>query len=155
MHAVKYQIGVTQTFNQWQHSFQLKAVLSLAEKLVSAPCHVSTIGSPYLVLTLFHHTWWQPWCHQMETFSVSLAICAGNSPVPGEFPAQRPVTLGLDVFFDLHLNKLLRKQLWGWWFETLSCPLWRHCNEEDLCLIWNTVTFTLTLTWKTKAKIRH
>ena len=20
------------------------------------------------------------------------------------------------------------KQWWGWWFETLSCPLWRHCN---------------------------
>ena len=28
----------------------------------------------------------------METFSALLAICAGNSPVPGEFPAQRPVT---------------------------------------------------------------
>ena len=25
------------------------------------------------------------WRHQMETFSVLLAICAGNSPVPGEF----------------------------------------------------------------------
>ena len=32
------------------------------------------------------------WRHQMETFSALLAICAGNSPVPGEFPAQRPVT---------------------------------------------------------------
>ena len=20
------------------------------------------------------------------------------------------------------------KQWWGWWFETPSCPLWRHCN---------------------------
>ena len=28
----------------------------------------------------------------METFSAFLAICAGNSPVTGEFPAQRPVT---------------------------------------------------------------
>ena len=28
----------------------------------------------------------------METFSALLAICAGNSPVSGEFPAQRPVT---------------------------------------------------------------
>ena len=26
------------------------------------------------------------WRHQMETFSALLAICAGNSPVPGEFP---------------------------------------------------------------------
>ena len=35
----------------------------------------------------------------METFSALLAICAGNSPVPGEFPAQRPVTRSFDVFF--------------------------------------------------------
>ena len=33
----------------------------------------------------------------------------GNSPVPGEFPAQRPVTRSFDVFFDLRLNKRLRK----------------------------------------------
>ena len=30
-------------------------------------------------------SWWR---HQMETFSALLAICAGNSPVAGEFPAQ-------------------------------------------------------------------
>ena len=64
----------------------------------------------------------------METFSALLAICAGNSRVPGEFPAQRPVTRSFDVFFDLHPNKRLSKQWWGWWFETLSCPLWRHRN---------------------------
>ena len=69
--------------------------------------------------------WWR---HQMETFSALLAIRAGNSPVPGEFPAQRPVTRSFDVFFDLRLNKQLSKQWWGWWFETPSCPLWRHRN---------------------------
>ena len=37
----------------------------------------------------------------METFSTLLAICAGNSLVTGEFPAQRPVTRSFDVFFDL------------------------------------------------------
>ena len=70
------------------------------------------------------------WCHQMETFSVLLAISAGNSPVLGEFPAQRPVRRSLDIFFDLHPNKRLSKQWWGWWFETPSCPLWRHCNDS-------------------------
>ena len=49
------------------------------------------------------------WWHQMETFSALLAICAGNSPVTGEFPAQRPVTRNFDVFFDLRLNKRLSK----------------------------------------------
>ena len=71
-------------------------------------------------------TWWH---HQMETFSALLAICAGNSPVPGEFTTQRPVTRSFDVFFYLRLNKRLSKQSWGWWFETLSLPLWRQCNE--------------------------
>ena len=69
--------------------------------------------------------WWR---HQMETFSALLAICAGNSPVPGEFPTQRPVTWSFDVYFDLRPNKWLSKQSWGWWFETLSCSLWRHRN---------------------------
>ena len=70
-------------------------------------------------------SWWR---HQMETFSALLAICAENSPVPGEFPAQRPVTRRFDVFFDLRLNKRLSKQSWGWWFETPSRPLRRHRN---------------------------
>ena len=75
--------------------------------------------------TLFHISWWR---HQMETVSALLAICAGNSPVPGEFPAQRPATRSFDVFFDLRLNERLGKQSWGWWFETLLLPLWHHCN---------------------------
>ena len=45
----------------------------------------------------------------METFSALLAICVENEPVPGEFPAQRPVTRSFDVFFDLGLNKRLRE----------------------------------------------
>ena len=68
----------------------------------------------------------------METFSALLALCAGNSPVPGEFPTQTPVTWSFDVFFDLRLNKPLRKQSWGWWFQTPSCSLWRHCNVNDI-----------------------
>ena len=65
----------------------------------------------------------------METFSALLAFCAVNSPVPCEFPAQRPVMRSFDIFFDLRPNKHLSKQSWGWWFETLSCSLWRHCND--------------------------
>ena len=46
----------------------------------------------------------------MEAFTALLAVCEGNSPVPGEFPTQRPVTRIFDVFFDLRLNKRLSKQ---------------------------------------------
>ena len=45
----------------------------------------------------------------METFSTLLALCAGNSPVTGEFPVQMSVTMSFDVFFDLRLNKRLSK----------------------------------------------
>ena len=72
------------------------------------------------------------WRHQMETFSALLALCAGNSPVTGEFPSQRPVTRSIDVFLDLRLDKQLSKLPWDWWFETLSCPLWGHCNVTDI-----------------------
>ena len=58
-----------------------------------------------------YYTWWR---HQMETFPALLAIGAGNSPVLGEFPAQRPVTRSFYVFFDLRLNKRLSKRSRGW-----------------------------------------
>ena len=66
---------------------------------------------------LFRCTWWR---HQMEISSALLTLFAGNSPVPGEIPAQSPVTRSFDVFFDLHLNKRLSKHSWCWWFETPS-----------------------------------
>ena len=94
-------------------------------------------------------SWWR---HEMETLSALFCViricCWANSrvtgdlshcntvmntmqnrsPVPGEFPAQRPVTRNFDVFFDLRLIKQLSKQSRGWSFETLSHPLWRHRN---------------------------
>ena len=77
-------------------------------------------------------TWWR---HQMATFSALLVLCAGNSPVSGEFPSQRPVTRSFDVFFDLRSNKRLTKQSWGWWFETPSPSLyaWCYCTQNMTC----------------------
>ena len=97
--------------------------------------------------------WWR---HQMETFSALLALCAGNSPVTGEFPAQRPVTRSFNVFFDLRLNIRLSKQSWGWWFETPLHSLLRHCNVADRLhvdqvlagreMVWTTTV----MAWQTK-----
>ena len=61
--------------------------------------------------------------------NIPCCVCMWNSSVTSEFPSQRPVTRSFDVFFDLCLNKRLSKQSWGWWFETPSYSLWRHCNE--------------------------
>ena len=66
----------------------------------------------------------------METFSALPALCAGNSPVTGEFPSQKSASF--DIFFGL--NKQLSKQSWGWWFETPSRSLWRHCSGSTRCL---------------------
>ena len=41
---------------------------------------------------------------------------------------QMSVTRCFDVLFDLRLYKRLNKQSWGWWFQMLSRPLWRHSN---------------------------
>ena len=81
-------------------------------------------------------SWWR---HQLETFFALLAICmicAWNSPVTGEFPAQRPVTQSFDVFFDLRLNERLSKHSWGWYLR-------RHRAHYDV-----TVTYDLCITWR-------
>ena len=98
--------------------------------IFSAHTTITVLYDPLMYFSLL--SWWR---HQMETFSALLAICAGNSPVPGEFPTQRPVTRSFDDFFDLRLNKRLSKQSWGWWLETLSRPLWRHRNGSTLVRI--------------------
>ena len=53
----------------------------------------------------------------------------------GEFTGDRwiPRTEASDaelwcIFCDMRRNKRLSKQSWGWWFETASHSLWRHCN---------------------------
>ena len=84
------------------------------------------------------------WCDQTETFSVLLALCAGNSLVTSEFPSQRQVAWSFDVFLDLHLNKRLSKQLWGWWFETSLQSLWHHCYDSHGSIL-QTIT---ALKWK-------
>ena len=118
-------------------------------------CHCKTAMAvaPHTLAAFSSTRWWKSWWrHQMETFSALLAICAGNSPVSGEFATQMPVTRSFDIFFDLRLNKLLGKQSWGWWFETLSYPLWRQGNDlsgQKHLIKWITGTYDLCMcnTW--------
>ena len=53
---------------------------------------ITPLKSSSTVTTL---PWWH---HQMETFSALLAICAGDSPVTGEYPGQRPVTRSFQLW---------------------------------------------------------
>ena len=103
---------------------------TLSPKWLRISPNSEPIYQQWVYVTIRHNEtpWWR---NQMETFFALLAICAGNSPVTDEFPAQRPVTRSFDVFVDLRLNKRLSKQSWGWWFKTLTRPWWHRCNDRE------------------------
>ena len=56
------------------------------------------------------------------------------------WPVKSPhkVTRSFGVFFDLRLNKRLRKQSYGWWPDSPSRSLWRHCDDKVMVMfdIW-------------------
>ena len=68
--------------------------------------------------------WWR---HQMEAFYAQLTLCAGNSPVPVNSP-HKGQWRGALIFSLIWIKRWVNNR--GWWFETPSCPLWRHCNDE-------------------------
>ena len=91
----------------WMWRTSTKHQLSLVQSIPSRNC-----------------TWWR---HQMETFSVLLAFCAGNSQVPGNSPHRGQWCGALMVSLICALK-------YGWVnsheAETPSCSLWRHCNDQ-------------------------
>ena len=94
---------------------------------------VSSYISQYCVTTI-NQSVIERWQNMMTSSNGNIFRVTG--PLCGEFTGprwiprtQRPVTRSFDVFCDLRFNKRLSKQSWGWWFETLSRPLWRHRNE--------------------------
>ena len=70
-----------------------KAAWATGEKTVWRP---TRNWNGYMPVSILAISWWR---HQVETFSTLLALCAGNSPVSGEFHTQRPVTRSFDGFF--------------------------------------------------------
>ena len=100
--------------------------------------------NPWTSLFSRDGSWWR---HQMEAFSALLALCAGNSPVIGEFPSQRPVTGSFDVSFDLGLHKWLSKHLWPRWFEMPSRSLWCHCDVRSIPRIFIMKSMLWLVSW--------
>ena len=84
---------------------------------------------------MFFWTWWR---HQVDIFSALLDLCAGNSPVTGEFPAQRPVTRIFDVFFDLRLNKRMSKT---------TVRLRRHRGHIDVTVMMHPIYCMYVFRW--------
>ena len=56
-------------------------------------------------------------------------LCAGNSPVNGEFPARRPVTQSFDVFF------FICAWINGWVNKQDAGDLRRHGAHYDVIVI--------------------
>ena len=67
----------------WSSGFWVWVFVMIMEIVTSWSIVPFTETGMLLFWWNFHHPWWR---HQMETFSALLAICAGNSPVSGEFP---------------------------------------------------------------------
>ena len=96
------------------------------------PCRAGFIWWNEYIFSFPVIAWWR---HEMETFSVSLALCEENPPVTGGFPSQRLVTRIFDVFF-VCLDERLSKQSRRRWFDTPSRSLWRHSNASALIGHW-------------------
>ena len=58
-------------------------------------------------------------------------IVRGIHRLPVNSPHKGPWRGALMFSLICALNKRLSKQSWGWWFDTPSRSLWRHCN--DMC----------------------
>ena len=119
---------------------------SVIFKLVIQNCVLSTCSE--ITLRPMPHnptnTWWR---HQMETYSTLLALCAGNSPITGKFRSQRPVTQGIDIFFDLRLNKRLSKQSRRRWL--------RHHRAHYDVTVMETSTLVQIMAWCHQATSRY
>ena len=77
----------------------------------------------------------------METFSALLAFCAGNPSITGEFPAQRPVTQSVDVFFDL-------SQINDWVNNRDAGDMWCHRTHYDvIVMIIQQMTMSFGIGW--------
>ena len=117
--------------------YQLKGVCSNHKICV----HVLVITSSLVLCSSDHVTS----AHHMITSSNG-NIFRVTGPLCGEvtglrwIPPQRPATQSSNAFFDLRLNKRLKKQSRCRWFETPSHSSWRHCNEftRNSCS-WNAI----------------
>ena len=99
-----------------------------------------------------------PWRrHQIETFSALLAIRAGNSPIPGEFPAQRPVTRS---FYHVDVS-LICARISGWVNNGEAGDFRRHRAHYDVIVMFDnlpgkpSIKVHNRVTWGKTPTLRH
>ena len=144
MLAIEHHVHIWQVLSQlscgdtcqiWMWFKECSRYLCKIQNFANGEMNEQRFGNPHprfvVKWILGNKCQWTWWRHQMETFSTLLALCEGNLLVTDGFLSQKPVMHSFDVFFDLHLNKQLSKQLRCQQFEMPSHSLWHHL------LIWN------------------
>ena len=112
----------------WKNCIQIYVYKTLGILLPfkRSGCHKSPLST--------WHVWTHLSIYMMTLSNGNIFRVTGHLCV--EFTGDRwiPHTKASDAwlwcFFDLRLNKRVSKQSWGWWFETPSRKLWRHCNVD-------------------------
>ena len=113
--------------------------IKINAKVYHVVCHVPS-WNIYGHELSHHIAYWLPWDPFIHDDVIKWKHFRVTGPLCEEFTGHRRIPLkkvqwrgAWMVFFFLRLNKPL-KQWWGWWFETLSSPLRRHCNGTHLPL---------------------
>ena len=82
--------------------------------------------------------------HQMEIFSALLDLCAGNLPIIGVFPTQRPVRRSFDVLTDVCLNTRRKTSYRQWRQNAAGDSVITHTDRSR----YNTVQYNTIWLYK-------
>ena len=118
--------------------------LGKSNEIESMFCGLSFIRGISITWLAWLSLWWFPMMTSSngKFFRVTGHLC-GEFTGPRWIPHTKASDAELWCFFYLRLNKRLSKQWWGWWFETLSRPLWRHRNAQCMTsLLYNGNSYT-------------
>ena len=91
--------------------------------------NTKTLKHICLIVYMYMLIWW---CHQMETFSVLMALCEGNPPVTDGFPSQGPWHEALVISL-----------IWVWingWANPRDAGDLRHCHANYDVTVMNTLS---------------
>ena len=86
---------------------------------------IPTVSCPLIGQAVSMRLQTNPWWHQMETFSVLLASCAGNSPITGEFPQ----------WCRALIVSLICAWINSWVNNREACDLRRHHDHYDISVM--------------------
>ena len=107
----------------------------------------SSILGDYLISFRYNVAWWR---HQMETFSVLLALSAGNSPVTGESPVNSPHK---DQWSGALVFSLICAWINGWVNNRETVDLRCHRAHYDVILMLQSVAYYMLMTMNLSFRI--